>query len=176
MSEEKKNFIQEMPAYMKPANMSPNPEGQKKLREKIEIIAPKKTSKGKIIGWFVVVVALVLIGVQFLNASKYQAQVQVISEDRIGVNPTGERLDFGDLPRDKSAVRSVILQSKGNTGVYVMVWKFGAISDLVKVSKNYFTLKPHTTEKLDFSVYVPNSAEFKYYKGRVIIFQIPKVW
>lgn len=176
MSEEKIDFINSMPGTMRPSNLSPNPAGQKKLQHTLEVAAGKKRSWKKIIGWLILVIIAVIAAVQYVNAAKYQAQVQVINEDRIGVNPTGERLDFGDLPRDKSAVRTVILQSKGNTGAYVMVWKFGAISDLMKVSKNYFTLKPHTTEKLEFSTYVPNSAEFKYYKGRVIIFQIPKVW
>ncbi len=136
---------------------------------------PKK-SKLKIIIWVIVVIVLIFVVVQYLNAAKYEALVQVVNSDKIGVNPTGERLDFGDLPHDKSAVRSVILQSQGNTGAYVMVFKTGDISDLMKVSRNYFTLKPHTTEKLEISVYVPNSAEFRYYKGKVMIFQIPKVW
>ena len=130
----------------------------------------------KIIIWVVVVVVGILLAIQYINAAKYQALVQVIKEDRIGVNPTGDALDFGDLPRNKSAVRTVTLKSDGDTAGYIIVWKFGDISDLLKVDRNYFTLAPHTTEKLEFSLYVPNSAEFRYYKGRTIIFQIPKLW
>ncbi|OGE74430.1 MAG: hypothetical protein A3I07_00745 [Candidatus Doudnabacteria bacterium RIFCSPLOWO2_02_FULL_42_9] len=124
----------------------------------------------------ILVLVLMFIAVQFFNAAKYEALVQVIEEDKIGVNPTGERLDFGDLPRDKSAVRTVTLESKGNTATYVMVWKFGAISDFMKVNKNYFTLEPGQTERLEFNVHIPNSAEYKYYKGKVWVFQIPKIW
>ncbi|HCB35783.1 MAG: hypothetical protein A2W52_01465 [Candidatus Taylorbacteria bacterium RIFCSPHIGHO2_02_49_25] len=130
----------------------------------------------KIIIWVVVVVVGILLAIQYINAAKYQALVQVIKEDRIGVNPTGDALDFGDLPRNKSAVRTVTLKSDGDTAGYIIIWKFGDISDLLKVNRNYFTLAPHTTEKLEFSLYVPNSAEFRYYKGRTIIFQIPKLW
>src|SRR3989338_6988792 len=82
----------------------------------------------------ILVLVLMFIAVQFFNAAKYEALVQVIEEDKIGVNPTGERLDFGDLPRDKSAVRTVTLESKGNTPAYVMVWNRGEMGDFLKVS------------------------------------------
>ena len=136
----------------------------------------KKWSWKKIALWLVVVLVGILLVIQYINATKYQSLVQVINEDRIGVNPTGDALDFGDLPHNKSAIRSVTLESQGNTGAFVMVWKFGDISDLVKVDKNYFTLKPHTTEKLEFNINIPNSAEYRYYRGKVMIFQIPKIW
>jgi len=167
--EDNNDLVKSIPENLKPVGVQP---------EKVTNIHPEKKRHhiGKIIVWAVVFLVVFFCVVQYLNASKYEALVQVIKEDKIGVNPTGERLDFGDLPRDKSATRNVTLSSKGSTGTYIMVWKFGDISDLVKVNKNYFTLKPGTTEKLEFSVYIPNSAEYKYYKGRVIIFQIPKVW
>ena len=138
--------------------------------------SPKKRPWGKIIVWVIVIVIVIVGAVQYLNAAKYQALVQVIKEDKIGVNPTGDALDFGDLPHDKDAIRTVTLESKGNTASFIMVWKFGDISDLVKVDKNYFTLSPHSTQKLEFTVHVPNSAEVRYYSGKVVIFQIPKIW
>jgi len=166
---ENDNLVNSIPGNLKPAGVQPVKVGGAQPEK-------KKRPIGKIVLW-VVVFLIVFFGViQYINASKYEALVQVIKEDKIGVNPTGERLDFGDLPRDKSASRNVTLSSKGKTGTYVMVWKFGGISDLLKVNKNYFTLKPGTTEKLEFSVYIPNSAEYKYYKGKVLIFQIPKIW
>ncbi|MDP3735001.1 MAG: hypothetical protein Q8R39_01070 [bacterium] len=131
---------------------------------------------GKIVLAVAVVIVLMLVVIQYLNAAKYAALVQVTEEDTIGVNPTGDALDFGDLPHNKSAVRTVTLESAGDTPSYIIVWKFGDVSDLIKVDKNYFTLAPHTTEKVEFSLYVPNSAAYRYYRGRVIIFQIPKLW
>jgi hypothetical protein len=133
-------------------------------------------SVGKIIAWVIFIVIVIVALVQFLNAAKYSALVQVIKEDRIGVNPTGKALDFGDLPRNKSAIRTVNLVSNGNTASFIMVWKFGGISDLLSVDKNYFTLKAHTTEKLQFTANIPNSASYQYYRGEVLIFQIPKIW
>lgn len=131
---------------------------------------------GRIIVWAIIVIAVVFIVVQYLNASRYDALVQVINEDRLGVNPTGEKLDFGDLPHDKDAVRRVDLQSSGNISSFVIVWKRGEIGDFMKISKNFFTLKPGTKEDLEFSVHIPNSAEYRYYKGKVVIFRIPKFW
>lgn len=131
---------------------------------------------GKIISWVLIVIILVLALTQYLNAARYEALVQVKEGNTVGVNPTGSRLDFGDLPKDKSAIRHVTLESKGNTAAYVWVWKRGSIGDLMKVSKNNFILEPGKTEKLEFSVYIPNSAEYKYYKGKVVIFKIPKFW
>ncbi len=138
--------------------------------------AGKKKFVFKLFGYALLLALVAAITVQYLNAAKYEALVQVIPEDKIGINPTSQKLDFGDLPRDRSTVRTVTLKSDGDTPAYVMVWKFGDISDLMKVNKNYFTLDPHSSQKLDFSVYVPNSAEYRYYNGQVMIFQIPKIW
>ena len=126
--------------------------------------------------WGIVIIIVLFILVQYLSAANYQALVQVINEDRIGVNPTSEKLDFGDLPRNKDAVRTVTLESSGNTASYVIIWQRGEIADLMKPNKNNFTLAAHTTQKIDFTVHIPNSAEYKYYKGSVMIFKIPKFW
>lgn len=174
MSEQKPDFISNMPKETRPVNMQANLAGQKINQEQIGKLKSKPW--GKIIIWIIVVLVGVFLAIQYVNAAKYQALVQVINEDRIGVNPTGDALDFGDLPRNKSAIRTVDLKSSGNTASFIMVWKFGAISDLVKLDKNYFTLQPHASDKLQFSVYVPDSANYQYYKGKVIIFQIPKIW
>lgn len=175
MDEPKRNFISAMPDYMKPEYSK-----TAAIIKVGEITTPpgkgKRKSWRKIIVWVIVLVIAMVALVQYINAAKYGALVQVIKEDKIGVNPTGERLDFGDLPHNKDAVRTVTLASGGKTGSYIIVWKFGAISDLIKVDKNYFTLKPGTMEKLEFTVHIPNSAEYKYYKGKIIIFQIPKIW
>jgi len=110
----------------------------------------------RIILWVAAVLVGILLVIQYINAAKYE--------------------DYGDLPRDKSAVRMVSLKSDGDTGAYVIVWMRGELGNLMNVNKNFFTLQPRTEEKLEFSVYIPNSAEFKYYYGKVVIFQIPKIW
>lgn len=138
--------------------------------------AKMKWNKVRIGIWVVVMLILMFVAVQYLNASRYDALVQVIKEDRIGVNPTGEKLDFGDLPRNKDAVRKVTLVSSGSVASFVIVWKYGAISDFLKVSENNFTLKAGETKELEFSVHIPDSADYKYYRGKVTIFRIPKLW
>jgi len=141
---------------------------------------PEKTKRKwgvlRIIRWALLIIVLILTLVQFMGAAKYEALVQVINEDRIGVNPTAEKLDFGDLPRNKEAVRTVTLQSSGNTASYIFIWKRGDIAELMKPNKNNFTLAPNTSEKLEFTVHIPNSAEYRYYKGKITIFKIPKFW
>lgn len=137
-------------------------------------IWPKK----KLIGYIALLLFVMFVAVQFFNAARYEALVQVINQDKIGVNPTDQRLDFGDLPRDKEAVRVVKLENNSPYKVksFIIVWKFGELAELMKVNRNNFTLKPGERTELEFTVHIPNSSEFRYYKGRVWVFQIPKPW
>lgn len=130
--------------------------------------------KDKIIGGIFLIIFLFVFYVT-LDANKYQATVRVIEgQGAVGINPTTERLDFGDLSRGTSAVRRVALQNSTFMPMYVVVIKFGALADLMDVDKNYFTLKPETEERIEFSVYMPASAEKdKTYNGRVYLFKIP---
>ncbi len=166
-----------MPSHMKPKAVMEREQQRGFLSElKSEITRPRP--KKRVAAWIILVLAFIFLAVQYVNAEKYDALVQVVDSDKIGVNPTGERLDFGDLPKDKTAVRTVSLvnQSPYKVSSYIMVWKFGEIGDLMKVDKNYFTLKSGQGEKLEFTVRTPNSAEYRYYRGKVIVFQIPKPW
>ncbi len=142
------------------------------------LVETKKVSKFKIALYIILSLIGIIIAVQFLNAAKYPALVQVIDQNRIGVNPSGNSLDFGDLPRDKDAIRDVDLQNNSPYKIptYVLVWKLGAIADFIKVDQNNFTVEPGHTAKLEFSIHIPNTAEYKYYSGKVFIFQIPKIW
>jgi len=110
-----------------------------------------------------------------LDANKYQALVHVVEgEGRVGVNPTTERLDFGDLSRGASAVRTVKVENGTFMPMYVAILKFGKLSDLTDISKNYFKLLPDTETEIEFLTYIPASAEIgANYTGRVILFKIP---
>ena len=135
----------------------------------------KKTFKK--IMWIIVAVLAFVIIVQVAVADKYSAQVLVIEgEKKVGVNPTDEKLDFGDLSADTSATRYVTL-SAGGVNAFVSVFKFGSISELVKLSENNFTMKKGDEKKLEFSLYMPLSAPIgEKYTGYVWIFKLPKVW
>ena len=100
----------------------------------------------------------------------------VEGENIVGVNPTPEKLDFGDLSRNNGMTRYVTLKSGGDYPSYIIVWKFGSISSLVKVDRNFFTLNPDEEVKVAFEIYVPPSAEVKKYDGRVMIFKLPKLF
>ncbi len=137
---------------------------------------PKKPmSKIKAIGILAVIVIIWLVAVQIFAADRYEAVVNVVEgENQVGVNPLTDKLDFGDLSRDNGASRFVNLKNDGRAGKFIIVWKFGEISDLIKLSKNNFTLKPGEEYRLELNVYIPLSAETRQYKGKVWIFKWPK--
>ena len=110
-----------------------------------------------------------------LDANKFKATVRVVEgESVIGLNPTTEALDFGDLSRGTSAVRRVEVKNNIPFSTYVVMVKTGEISSLIDINKNFFKLKPREETKIEYSVYMPASAEIdKTYNGRVYLFKIP---
>lgn len=110
-----------------------------------------------------------------LDANKYPAQVRVIEgEGKVGVNPTTEVVDFGDLSRGTSAVRTVTVKNNTPLPFFVSVVKFGAIRGLMDQDQNNFVLHKGEERKIEFTVYVPASAEIdKVYSGRVYVFKLP---
>ena len=145
--------------------------------EGLECVVNSKKSVLKKIAWGIVALILVIALVQVAVADRYQAQVLVIEgEGKVGVNPTTDKLDFGDLSGDTSAARYVTLRS-GGMDTYIAVWKFGSIAELIKLSDNNFTMEKGDEKRLEMSVYMPLSAPVdKKYTGQVWIFKIPKVW
>ncbi len=132
-------------------------------------------SKIKIVILAIIAIILVFAIVQVVNAAKYKMLVNVKEGENImGVNPLTESLDFGDLSRNNGMTRYVDLKSGGGTSVYVAVFNFGEISDLIKLSQNFFTLKPGEEVKLAYEIQIPPSAEVKKYSGWTIIFRLPK--
>jgi hypothetical protein len=113
-----------------------------------------------------------------LDANKYRATVRVVEgSGRVGVNPTDEALDFGDLSRGTSAVRRVHIQNGTPIPMYIAHFRLGSISGLMNADKNFFTVAPHAEERIEYSLYMPASAEIeRTYDGRVYLFKIPKPW
>ncbi len=110
-----------------------------------------------------------------LDANKYGAVVRAIEgEGKVGINPTTERLDFGDLSRGTSAVRTVTVKNESAIPFFVTVVRIGEIRGLTKMEKNNFVLRKGEEQQLNFTVYMPASAEIDHiYKGRVFVFKIP---
>lgn len=138
---------------------------------------PKFTAFEKILAVLFGIIFLFVFYVT-LDANKYEAQVRVIGEEgQVGVNPTTERLDFGDLSPGTSAVRRVEIQNGTSIPMYVAVIRFGSITDLMKLDKSFFTLPGHSEDKIEFTVYMPASAPVgEMLTGRVFVFKIPGPW
>lgn len=123
------------------------------------------------------VLALVLVFLAYvsLDANKYPALVRVIEgEGRVGVNPTDEALDFGDLSRGTAAVRRVTINNNTPIPMFIVAFKTGSIRTLMKLDQNYFRLAPRTEEQINFTTYMPASAVVgDTYGGRVFLFKIP---
>ena len=136
----------------------------------------EKMSAAKKVFTAVGIVVLLFGAVQFINAAKYTMVVNVKDGENImGVNPLADNLDFGDLSRNNGMTRYVTLANGGSGTTYVSVWKFGEISDLIKIDKSSFDLKPGEEKKIAFEISIPISAETKQYSGWVWIFRLPKV-
>jgi len=134
-------------------------------------------SKTKKILLIVGIIVGLLIVVQFINAAKYKMAVNVVEGENImGVNPTTEKLDFGDLSRNNGMTRYITLASGGGMSTYVIIWKRGNISDLVKVDRNFFTINSGEEVQLSFEINIPPSAPIKKYSGSVWIFRLPKLF
>jgi hypothetical protein len=160
--------------------MEQEPQGQEGKQEQVVIRKPEekkrwRMTRGEKITAGIIVVVFLAVFYVTLDANKYSAQVRVIEgEGKVGVNPTAESLDFGDLSRGSSAVRRVDLTNGTAMPMFVSVWKFGGIADLVRIEKNNFRLSPGEKAEVNFTTYMPASAEIGHvYTGRVIIFKVP---
>ena len=122
-----------------------------------------------------VIVSLLLTAlVEYAFADKYAMGVKVINDSTyIGISPTKTSLDFGELSPLASQTRYVTLKNSGGSAAYISVFMYGDVAPMVKVSKNNFFLEPGKEIKLEFSIYIPPSAQFRYYTGGVVIFRFP---
>ncbi|TSC64099.1 MAG: hypothetical protein G01um1014106_271 [Parcubacteria group bacterium Gr01-1014_106] len=113
-----------------------------------------------------------------LDANKYRATVRVIEgRGRIGVNPTTESLDFGDLSPGTSAVREVRIENRTAIPMFIAVIRMGAITDLMKLEQNFYVLPGKSDTTLTFRTYMPASAPVdRIFNGRVYLFKIPGPW
>ena len=147
---------------------------------KIQTARKKKWTIGKTLKAVVLFVALVfiwIVAVQYFAADKYSMIVKVQEEGKgIGVNPTAEELDFGDVPKGDNLMRFVTIENGGEADVYVKIIKTGGISDLIEINRNDFVLSPGDNVRIEFLLEMPISADKKEYKGKVMIFKLPKLF
>lgn len=132
-----------------------------------------------IIGQKVLITVMVVVGLfafyVTLDANKYRATVLTIEgEGRVGVNPTTEALDFGDLSPGTSAIRKVTIENGIGLPIYVVVARFGSITDLLTLNKNFFSVPAGGSDQIEMTVYMPASAPIgERLEARVFLFKIP---
>ena len=157
----------------------PNTESKEINQNNTKILKNKKWKSKKLIKIIIYTIALLLIwitAIQYISADKYEAVVNVLEQnEKVGINPTSDRLDYGDLPKGKRLSRSIVIENNGNINIYVIVLKTGSISEIIKISRNNFVLNSGDKEKIELPLELPISADKNKYDGRIIIFKIPKL-
>jgi len=129
-------------------------------------------------------IALIALGVLLLLVVTFLFQAltiyhsQVIAKKAgapIGMNPLGDRIDFGDVPQGAIVGKTLILENAGAVPNQVNVFIFGNIADLVKVEPTSVILEPGEKAEVDFSLTMPPSAppETKY-SGKVFVLRLPR--
>lgn len=158
-----------------PPNVDPMVFPQKEKQSWWERMTGEKLRRSEKIAGVVFLLVFLFVFYITLDANKYRAEVRVIEgEGKVGVNPTTESLDFGDLSRGTSAIRTVTIKNNSFTPFFVSIVTLGGISDLVKLNRNNFKLAKGVEQKVEFTLYMPASAEMnKQYTGRVFVFKIP---
>lgn len=147
------------------------PRGMKKIQK--NKMMPKRLLKMAVL--FIVFLLAWFVIVQYIAADKYEAVVRVVEEGgKIGVNPLTDRLDYGDLPKGNASTRFVTIENNGSMNIYVAIVKYGGIAELIEVSRNNFVLSSGEKEKLELLLEMPISANKEEYKGKVVIFKLPK--
>ena len=115
--------------------------------------------------------------VQFRWTETYSVQLIVLpavagSEPSFGINPTTERLDFGDLQPGLTETRFVTLEN-GKLPNRVTIIIYGGIRDFLSVDDAFFTMDPNETRRIAFHIAVPSNAETRKHSGRVVIIRTP---
>ncbi len=145
-----------------------------KENEKTVATKTKHSGWGKKIAYLVLILMIWFISVQYIAADKYEAVVKISDTNKVGVNPSTDKLDYGDLPKGKTSTRFITIENNGSMASYIKIVKTGSIGELITLSKNDFELKPKEKEKLELTLSLPISADLEEYKGEVIVFKIPK--
>lgn len=136
--------------------------------------APKR-SKKKLIGFIVLLVIVWLIAAQVLAADRYEAVVNIVEgENKIGINPTEERLDFGDLTRTNGQSRFISVKNNGRMGKYVLAFKTGSIADIMTIKESSVSIAEGEEKRLEFTVFAPVSTPLGNYRGTIWVLKLPK--
>lgn len=127
---------------------------------------------------FIAVGVVLLLAVTFFFQALTIYNAQVIVKEAgssIGINPLGDRIDFGDIPQGETVGKTLIMENEGVVPNNVVVFIIGNIGDLVTVKPSSLTLEPGETVEVDFRLTMPVSATpEKKYTGKVFVLRLPK--
>jgi len=134
----------------------------------------KRTKPLLLVLAFVLVWVLVI---QYIAADKYQARVKVVAEGTSASNEiSAAGLDFGTMPKGNTSTRFVTIENGSGHDIYVRVIKLGDIGKFIQLNRSSFVLKSKESENLEFSLSIPKNVEDKGYSGRILVFEIPKIF
>jgi hypothetical protein len=127
---------------------------------------------------FIALGVVLLLAVTFLFQALTIYNTQVIAKEAgtsIGINPLGDRIDFGDIPQGETVSKTLIMENEGAVPNNVTVFIIGNIGDLVEVNPSSLTLEPGETVEVKFRLTMPASAPpEKKFTGRVFVLRLPK--
>jgi hypothetical protein len=144
------------------------------LRRRPEALWPTTRRRWAFYGLFLLLALFVLF--EWRATITYSAQVIVIErtdELIVGINPTTERLDFGDLTQGSSQVRPLVLENSSVLPQRISIVVTGEIGQFIQISDAFFTLERGETRNVDFTLFVPPNAEPRKYSGRVLVLRAP---
>lgn len=132
-------------------------------------------------GWQIAVVIIVFIlvvlaGVLIPFTTSYSSQVIAVEAGgSIGINPSTDRIDFGDMPSGTSVAKAVTLESGGDSSASIRIFIIGGIGSLIKVEPSTsFKMEPGESQQVIFRLSMPATAvPGTKFSGRIFILRLP---
>jgi len=125
-----------------------------------------------------IALGVLLLAVTFLFQATTIYSVQAIAKEAgsaIGINPLGDRIDFGDIPQGAAVSKTLILENRGVVPNQIVIFIVGSIGDLVRVEPGSLTLEGGETKEVRFRLTMPVSAPVeKKYSGKVFVLRLPR--
>ena len=132
---------------------------------------------------FLIIVLIILLSIELysimsiVKIETVKMNFSVSSKPHVvGMNPTGELLHFGTVPRGGRGNRNITLEHVYSYPLKVQFKTTGNISSFVAVSDNGFILRPDESRDIRVSVHPPMDAKASRYVGELsIIFRKPLI-
>lgn len=133
---------------------------------------------------FLVIILIGIFSIDFYSKSSIK-EIRVIGmnvsispkQHIIGMNPTGELLHFGSIPRGGIGKRNITIEHNYSFPIKVEIKITGNITPFVAVSENDFLLQPREFKQVRVRVQPTNEAKTSAYVGNLtILFRKPLIF